>query len=138
MVLIFASQTLDVSELDMADAMPSLVSSGFLHLVGTIYDTFKPQLAPGIKCHTLWCQARTLLLPVPQAGKMLASELIHYFSSHPAAFGFWASLPPDMFTLNPANKKNDHICQIFRLALVHLLMALQIQQFYFSYQNCTW
>ena len=39
------------------------------------------------------------------ATKMSASKLIHYFSSHPAAFGFWASTPPDNITLNSANRK---------------------------------
>ena len=39
--------------------------------------------------------------------KMSASKLIHYFSSHPAAFGFWASTPPDNITLNSANRKAD-------------------------------
>ena len=38
---------------------------------------------------------------------MTASELIHYFSSHPAAFGFWASTPPDNITFNSANRKAD-------------------------------
>ena len=38
---------------------------------------------------------------------MSASELIHYFSTHPAAFGFQASSLPDNITLNPANKKTN-------------------------------
>ena len=36
---------------------------------------------------------------------MSASTLTCYFSSHPAAFGFQASLSPDNISLNPANKK---------------------------------
>ena len=36
---------------------------------------------------------------------MSAFKLIHYFSSHPAVLGFQASLPPDIVTLNPANKR---------------------------------
>ena len=36
---------------------------------------------------------------------MSASKLICYFSSHPAAFGFWASTPPDNISLNSANRK---------------------------------
>ena len=36
---------------------------------------------------------------------MSASKLIHYLSSHPAAFGFWASTPPDNITLNSINRK---------------------------------
>ena len=39
--------------------------------------------------------------------KMVASKLIHYFSSHPAAFGFWASTLPDNISLNSANRKAD-------------------------------
>ena len=41
------------------------------------------------------------------ATKMLASKLIHYFSSHPAAFGFQSSMPPDNVTLTSANRKAD-------------------------------
>ena len=50
---------------------------------------------------------RALLAPVSPATKMSASKLIHYFSSHPAAFGFWASTPPDNISLNSANRKAD-------------------------------
>ena len=39
---------------------------------------------------------------------MSASKLILYFSSHPAAFGFWSSTPPDNVTLTSANSKADH------------------------------
>ena len=66
----------------------SSVSSGFLHLVSTLSDNSKLQLAPSIHTHKLWCQARALLTPVSLATKMSASKLIHYFSSHPIAFGF--------------------------------------------------
>ena len=38
---------------------------------------------------------------------MSASKLIHYFSSHPAAFGFQASTPPDKISLNSANRKTE-------------------------------
>ena len=38
-----------------ADAVPSLVSSGFLHSFSTIYVNFRLQLAPSIKSHQLWC-----------------------------------------------------------------------------------
>ena len=58
-----------------------------------------------IHTHKLWCQARALLSPVSLATKMSASKLIRYFSSHPAAFGFWASTPPDNISLNSANRK---------------------------------
>ena len=80
---------------DEVDAMPY---SGFLCLISTFSNNFSLQLSPSTKSHTLWCQARELLLPVTQAGKMSASKLIHHFSSHPAAFGFWVSLPPDDIT----------------------------------------
>ena len=48
-----------------ADAIPSSVFSGFLHSVCTISDTSRLQLAPSIRSHMLWCQARGLLLPFP-------------------------------------------------------------------------
>ena len=75
------------TSLDEPDAITFSVSSGFLHLVSTISDTSKPQLAPRSRSHTLWCQARGLLAPGSLATKMSASKLICYFSSHPAALG---------------------------------------------------
>ena len=55
------------------------------------------------------CGARLgpFLPPVSLATKMSASELLCYFSSHPAAFGFRASTPPDNISLNSANRKAD-------------------------------
>ena len=79
-----------------------------------ISDTSRPQLDLSIKPHNLWCQARALLLPVPQEGKMSASKLIHYFSGSPVAFGFCVSLPSDKFTLNPANKRIDQSLSDFQ------------------------
>ena len=38
---------------------------------------------------------------------MSASKLIHYFSGHPAVFGFGVSIPPDNITLKSANRKAD-------------------------------
>ena len=46
--------------------------------------------------------------------KMSASKLIHYFSSHPAAFGFQASLPSDSITLNPASKSTGQSLSYFQ------------------------
>ena len=86
------TDSLETPELDISleepDAITSSVSSGFLCSVSTVSDTSKPQLAPSICTHKLWCQARALLAPVSLATKMSTSKLIHYFSSHPAAFGF--------------------------------------------------
>ena len=48
-------------------------------------------------------QARVQVLPVPLPGNMSASKCF----SHPAAFWFPVSLPPDNITFNPANKKTD-------------------------------
>ena len=48
-------------------------------------------------------------MSVPQAVKMSASKLIHYLSSHPAAFGIQASLPSDNITLNPGNKRTESL-----------------------------
>ena len=96
-----------IASLDEAPDIPSSVSSGFLCLVSIVSDTSGLQLASSIKSHKLWCQARALLFPVPQAGKMSTFELIHYFSGHSVAFGFQASLPPDNINLNPTNKRID-------------------------------
>ena len=89
------------------DAITSSVSSGFLHSVSTLSDNSKPQLAPSIRTHKLWCQARALLAPVSLATMISTSKLICYFSSHPVAFGFQASTPPDNISLNSAYRKND-------------------------------
>ena len=62
---------LDAS-LDEPDAIPSSVYSGFLHLVSTLSDNSKLQLAPSIRSCKLWCQAKDLLAPVPLAAKMSA------------------------------------------------------------------
>ena len=114
---------MDIS-LDEPDAITSSsVSSGSVCLVSTLSDNSKPQLAPSIQTHKLWCQARALLAPVSLATKMSASTLVCYFSSHPAAFGFQASIPPDNITLNSAIRKADQ-SQIFRLVLVLLHMLL--------------
>ena len=48
------------------------------------------------------------------ATKMSTSYLIHYFSSHPASFGFQASIPPDNITLNSANRKADQSLSDFQ------------------------
>ena len=105
------TDSLETPELDTSleepVAITSSVSSGFLHLVSTLSDNSKPQHAPSIHTHKLWCQARALLAPVSLATKMSASKLIRYFSSHLASFGFRASTPPDNISLNSASRKVD-------------------------------
>ena len=105
------TNSVETPELDTSlgepDASTSSVSCGFLCSVSTFSDTSKLQLASSIRSHKLWCQARALLSPVSLATKMSASKLIHYFSSHPAAFGFHSSTLPDNITLTSANRKAD-------------------------------
>ena len=128
---------LDTS-LQESDAITSSVSSGFLHSVSTISDNSKPQLAPSIRTCKLWCQARALLTPVSLATKMSASKLIRYFSSHPAAFGFRASTPPDNISLNSANRKVDQSLSVFRLVWVPLHMLLLTQSSSFLISRLPW
>ena len=95
MALILSPQTLVNTpklnaSFDKADAMPSSVSSEFLCLVSNNSDNSRLKPATKIKYYNLWFQARTLLLPVPQAGKMSASMLILHFHNHPVEFGLWA------------------------------------------------
>ena len=97
---------LDTS-LDEPDGIPSSVSSGFLQSVGTLSDNSKLQLAPSLRSRKLWCQARALLAPVPLGTKVSVSKLIHYFSSHPAAFESQSLTLPDNITLTSANRKAD-------------------------------
>ena len=107
-ILTDSLETLELdTSLDEPGVITSSVSSGFLCSVRTLSDNSMLQLAPSICTHKLWCQARALLAPVSLATKMSAFKLIHYFSSHPAAFGFRASTPPDNITLNSANRKTD-------------------------------
>ena len=117
-ILIDSLETLELdTSLEDPDAITSSVSSGFLHLVSTLSDNSKLQLAPSICTHKLWCQARVLLVPVSLATKMSASKLICYFSSHPAAFGFWTSTPPDNMSLNSTNRKVDQSLSDFQTGL---------------------
>ena len=104
---------LDTS-LDEPDVITSSISSGFLHSVSTLCDNSKLPLAPSIQTHKMWCQARALLAPVSLATKMSTSKLIHYFSSHPAAFGFWALIALDNIILNSANRKADQSLSDFQ------------------------
>ena len=112
------TDSLETLELDISleepDAITSSVSSGFCYSVSTLSDNSKLQLAPSIHTCKLWCQARALLAPMSLATKMLASKLIHYFSSHPAAFGFLASTLPDVISLNSANRKVDQSLSDFQ------------------------
>ena len=116
---------LDAS-LKKPDIVLLLVSSGFLHSIITISYTSKPQLASSIKSHWFWCLARALLIPVPMADKMSASTLIWYFSSHPAVFGFQSSLPPDIISLNPANRKTYQSLSNFQTSIGAAFMPLLI------------
>ena len=115
-ILTDSLKTLELdTSLDEPDAVTSSsVSSGFLHLVCTLSGNSKPQLAPSIQTHKLWCQARGLLALVFLATKMSASKLILYFSSHPTAFGFQASTSRDNISLNSANRKADQSLSDFQ------------------------
>ena len=118
-ILTDSLKTLELdTSFDEPDVITSSVSSGFLHLVSTLSDNSKPQLASSICTHKLWCQARALLATVSLATKMSASKLICSFSSHPASFGFWASTPPDNITLNFANRKADQSLSDFQTGVV--------------------
>ena len=128
MVLILSTWSPDTPELNAsfneADAMPSSVSSGYLHWLGTIFGNSGPQHAPSTKSNKLWCQTRALFQPVPQAGKMSAPELICYFSSLQQHLdsrllchkikSLWILPIKGLF----------RVFLIFRLAVVQLLMQL--------------
>ena len=117
-ILTDSLKTLELdTSLEEPDAITSSVSSGFLHLVSTLSDNSKLQLAPSIHTHKLWCQARALLAPGSLTTKMSASKVICYFSSHPAAFGFWASTPSDNIFLNSANRKVDQSLSDFQTSV---------------------
>ena len=116
------TDSLETSALDTSLEEPDTitspsVSSGFLHSVSTLSDNSKLQLAPSICTCKLWCEARALLVPVSLATKMSASKLVHYFSSHPAAFGFQASTPADNISLNSANMKADQSLSDFHTSV---------------------
>ena len=114
-ILTDSLETLELdTSLDETDAGTSSVSSGFLHLVSTLSDNSMPQLAPSIQTHKLWCQAKALHALVSLDTKMSASKLTHYFSSHPAAFGFQASTPPDNTSLNSGSRGADQSLSEFQ------------------------
>ena len=59
---------------------------------------------------------------------MLVSKLIHYFSSHPASFGFLTSTPPDNISLNFANRKADQSLSDFQTgfgAVAHATLDIE-------------
>ena len=103
MALIPSSWTdsIDTLELDASfdetDAITSSVSEGLLHSVSTISDNSRPQDAPHIKSCKLWCQARAILLPVAQTGKISVSKLIHYLLPQ-----YGKALP----------RYSDHFCRV--------------------------
>ena len=70
------------------DAIYSSTSSGFLNYISNLFDSSKLQSVPSIKFCKLRCQVRALIIPLALAGRMLASKLFHYFSSHPVTLGF--------------------------------------------------
>ena len=126
-ILTDSARTLGLNTfLDEHDVITSSFSSAFLHSGSPASDTFKPQLASSIRSFTLWCKAGGLLSPVSLATRMLASKLIHYFSKHPATFGFQSSTSPDNITLNTAKRKADQCLLELRLALVWLVLPLSI------------
>ena len=62
--------------------------------------------------------------------RYLHQKWIHYFSSHPAAFEFWSSTPPDNITLTPANRKVDQSLSRFQTGIGAAASAtLDMKQF---------
>ena len=73
-ILTDSIKTLELdTSLDEPDVTSS-VSSWFLSSISTISDTSNPQLAPSIRSHKLWCQAKALLLPVSLATTSLGTQ----------------------------------------------------------------
>ena len=112
--------SIETPELDMSldepDAATSSASSWFFHSVLFLILLYC-RLAPSIRSHKLWCQARALFAPMSLATKMSASKLIHYFCGHPMAFVFWSSTPPDNITLTTANCKADQSLSEFQTGI---------------------
>ena len=102
---------LDTS-LDEPHVITSSVSSGFLHSVHFLIILSHSLLLVFILINCVASMGSSA--PVSLATKMSASKLICYFSSHPAAFRFWASTPPDNITLTSANRKADQSLSYFQ------------------------
>ena len=79
-----------------------------------------------------------MLWPIPQTGKMPASELIHYFSNHPAAFGFQVSLSPDNGIVSPANKRTNKSHSDFQTGIGAAVHELKTQSSIFIIPNLLW
>ena len=118
---------------DKCDNMISSVFSGFLFSFSIVSCTSKLQLPSSITSHKLWCQARGLLKSVLLARQMSVSILLHYFLSHPAAFGFRASSTNDII-LNPAYKKTDQSISNFHTRSCSLHFGYRTT--YFPHKNC--
>ena len=72
--------------------------------------------------------ASSSVFPVLKAGIISAFKLLCHLSSHPAAFGFQVSLPPDIITLNPANKRMNWSLSDFQTgigAAVHATLDIE-------------
>ena len=105
----FLADSIETLEIDRSFDEPEVITcsacSGFLCLVSTGSDTSELPLALGIRYHKLWCQVRSLLLPLSLATKIPTSKLIQYFLSQAAAFWSLSSSRAGTITLNPANRK---------------------------------
>ena len=81
--MVSVNTELDAS-FDEADAIPSSVFR--VSTLSIISHNSRLQLASSIKSDKLWCQTRALLYLYQRQVKCEPLTLIHYFSSHPAAF----------------------------------------------------
>ena len=97
---------------DEPDVITSSVSSEFLHSVLFLI-LLNHSLFLASDLINYGVLLRVPLSPVSLVTKKSISRLIQYISSHPAAFGFWSSIPPHNITLNPVNRKTDHSLSLF-------------------------
>ena len=69
--------------------------------------------------------------------KCQSPKLIHYFPSHPVAFGLQASTSPDKITLNTANKKTDQSPSNFQTGIGAAAHATLSTEQLFSHTRAT-
>ena len=111
----FETPELDTS-LDEPDAITSSVPSGCFHLVSTILILSNCSLPLALGLTN--CGARLGCL-FPLCLLLTRFQHLNWFttSSHPAAFGFLPSTPPDNITLPTANRKADQSLSEFQTGI---------------------
>ena len=106
-----------------AHVMPPSLHSEFLHLISTICDNSRPQLAPSIKSGKLWCQLGHYLYLYH---RLVKCQSLSWFIIFPIIQQHLNSRLITSHWILP-KRRMIKVFLIFRLSLMQLLMPLQAQ-----------